>query len=165
MLDAYICDIQSLTMLHVCMMLLKCCDGHGDSRSRMMLTIIVETPFAKELAQNGWKIARSCSPNSLFVLLTKEMKILHGFYLMAVILIPEQTDRSFLLVRLRERTIAAERWYFEQDNLPKSSPKQWIHLFLIDVFEWISAFIIVAVWNNLIHCCCWSCGNTFCEKK
>ena len=29
--DAYICDIQSLTMLHVCMMRLKFCDG--DSRS------------------------------------------------------------------------------------------------------------------------------------
>ena len=26
--DAYICDIQSLTMLHVCMMRLKFCDGH-----------------------------------------------------------------------------------------------------------------------------------------
>ena len=25
--DAYICDIQSLTMLHVCMMRLKFCDG------------------------------------------------------------------------------------------------------------------------------------------
>ena len=48
--DAYICDIQSLTMLHVCMMLLKCCDGHGDSRSRMMLTIIVETPFCERIS-------------------------------------------------------------------------------------------------------------------
>ena len=33
--DAYICDIQSLTMLHVCMMRLKFCDGQGNSRSRM----------------------------------------------------------------------------------------------------------------------------------
>ena len=37
--DAYICDIQSLTMLHVCMMRLKFCDQptneHGDSRSRI----------------------------------------------------------------------------------------------------------------------------------
>ena len=41
--DAYICDIQSLTMLHVCMMQLKFCDHstnqptneQGDSRSRM----------------------------------------------------------------------------------------------------------------------------------
>ena len=33
--DAYICDIQSLTMLHVCMMRLKFCDEQGDSRSRM----------------------------------------------------------------------------------------------------------------------------------
>ena len=28
--DAYICDIQSLTMLHVCMMRLKFCDGPTD---------------------------------------------------------------------------------------------------------------------------------------
>ena len=37
--DAYICDIQSLTMLHVCMMRLKFCDQstneQGDSRSRI----------------------------------------------------------------------------------------------------------------------------------
>ena len=37
--DAYICDIQSLTMLHVCMMRLKFCDqptnGQGEYRSRM----------------------------------------------------------------------------------------------------------------------------------
>ena len=36
--DAHICDMQSLTMLHVCMMRLKFCDQsthkQGDSRSR-----------------------------------------------------------------------------------------------------------------------------------
>ena len=43
--DAYICDIQSLTMLHVCMMRLKFCDGRtneqGDSRSWMQVLLIV----------------------------------------------------------------------------------------------------------------------------
>ena len=38
--DEYICDIQSLAMLHVCMMRLKYCDqptnGQGDSRSRIV---------------------------------------------------------------------------------------------------------------------------------
>ena len=48
--DAYICDIQSLTMLHVCMMQLKFCDQptnnfvtnkQGDSRSRIPLRDIL----------------------------------------------------------------------------------------------------------------------------
>ena len=45
--DAYICDIQSLTMLHVCMMRLKFCDQptnqQGDSRSRISLLLLHPT--------------------------------------------------------------------------------------------------------------------------
>ena len=45
--DAYICDIQSLSMLHVCMMRLKFCDQptnqQGDSRSRISLLLLHPT--------------------------------------------------------------------------------------------------------------------------
>ena len=52
--DAYICDIQSLTMLHVCMMRLKFCDQptneEGDSRSRKCLAAYTNID---EIEQNG----------------------------------------------------------------------------------------------------------------
>ena len=83
----------------------------------MMLKISVETPFCERISTERVKNRTILSTKLTFVLLTKEQKILHGFFLMAVILIPEQTDRSFLLVRLRERTIAARALVFQAGQL------------------------------------------------
>ena len=61
--DAYICDIQFLTMLHVCMMRLKFCDQptneQGDSSSRK-----TSKGVKKSAGQNGRreKRERRCKP-------------------------------------------------------------------------------------------------------
>ena len=53
--DAYICDIQFLTMLHVCMMRLKFCgqptNEQGDSRSRMYAVSAETLSYSNENAE------------------------------------------------------------------------------------------------------------------